>query len=113
MGILKAIGVRRHSIMGIFTIEGAVIGVTGALMGTVAGYLFADFINPIADFIGWLTGFQLFRSDIYYLDKIPVELSWVRISLTCAIAIILSIAAALYPAWQASRLDPVEALRYE
>ncbi|MCX6354248.1 MAG: lipoprotein-releasing ABC transporter permease subunit [Candidatus Aureabacteria bacterium] len=113
IGILKAIGVRRHSIMGIFTVEGAIIGVTGALMGTVAGYLFADFINPIADFIGWLTGFQLFRSDIYYLDKIPVELSWVRISLTGAIAIVLSIVAALYPAWQASRLDPVEALRYE
>jgi lipoprotein-releasing system permease protein len=60
-----------------------------------------------------LTGFQLFRSDIYFLDRIPVELSWVRISLTAAIAVALSVIAAIYPAWKASRLDPVEALRYE
>jgi len=113
IGILKAIGVRPRSIMSIFTMEGALIGVTGALIGVAVGYLFADSINPIADFIGWLTGFQLFKSDIYYLDRIPVELSWLRIALTAAIAIALSTAAALYPAWQASRLDPVEALRYE
>lgn len=113
IGILKAIGVRPRSIMRIFTLEGAIIGVTGSVIGSVAGYLFADFINPIADFIGWLTGFQLFRSDVYYLDRIPVELSWTRIWLTGAVAIALSIVAALYPSWQASRLDPVEALRYE
>jgi lipoprotein-releasing system permease protein len=113
IGILKAIGVRPRSIMSIFTMEGALIGVTGALIGVVAGYLFADSINQIADFIGWLTGFQLFKSDIYYLDRIPVELSWLRITLTAGIAIALSTAAALYPAWKASRLDPVEALRYE
>ena len=55
----------------------------------------------------------MFESDIYYLDRIPVELLWTRIILTAVIAVALSTVAALYPAWQASRLDPVEALRYE
>lgn len=113
IGILKAIGVRPRSIIRIFTMEGALIGVTGALIGVVAGYLFADFINPIADFISLLTGYTVFPPNIYYFDKIPVELSWLRIALTAVIAIALSTVAALYPAWQASRLDPVEALRYE
>lgn len=113
IGILKAIGVRRRSIMGIFTMEGAIIGVTGAGLGVVGGILFSENINSIADLIGWVTGFQPFQSDVYFLDKIPVELSWVRISLTAAIAIILSTAAALYPAWRAANIDPVEALRYE
>lgn len=113
IGILKAIGVRPLSIMTVFTAEGALIGATGALIGTAAGFLFAVNINPIADLIGWLTGFQLFRSDIYYLDRIPAELSWARIGWTAFIAFALSTLAALYPAWKASRLDPVEALRYE
>ncbi len=113
IGILKAIGVRPLSIMAIFTAEGAIIGTTGALIGTVAGWLFAEYINPIADLVGWLTGFQLFRSDIYYLDRIPADLSWTRIAMTAAVALALSTIAALYPAWKASRLDPVEALRYE
>lgn len=113
IGILKAIGVRPLSIMAIFTAEGAIIGSTGALLGTVAGLLFLEYINVIAASIDWLTGFNPFPSDIYYFDKIPVEFSWVRIALTAAIALALSTLAALYPAWKASRLDPVEALRYE
>lgn len=113
IGILKAIGVRPRSIMAIFTAEGAIIGLTGALIGTVTGWLFLEYINPIADFVGWLTGFQLFPASIYNLDRIPVELSWVRIAATAAIALALSTIAAVYPAWKASRLDPVEALRYE
>ena len=99
--------------MAIFTAEGAIIGATGALIGTVTGWLFLDHINLIADFVGWLTGFQLFPASIYNLDRIPVDLSWTRIAMTAAIALALSTIAALYPAWKASRLDPVEALRYE
>jgi lipoprotein-releasing system permease protein len=113
IGILKAIGVRRRNIMGIFTLEGAIIGVVGAAVGVAAGMLFAHFINQIADFIGWLTGFQLFRSDVYYLDRIPVDLSWPRTYMVAAVAVILSTLAALYPAWKAAGLNPVEALRYE
>ena len=113
IGILKAIGVRQRSIMSIFTMEGAIIGVTGAIIGVAAGILFADNINAIADCIGSLTGFQPFRRDIYFLDRIPVELSFARISITAAIAIILSTLAAIYPAWRAASVNPVEALRYE
>jgi lipoprotein-releasing system permease protein len=113
IGILKAIGVRPLSIMAIFTAEGAIIGAAGALIGTAAGLAFAENINPIADFIGWLTGFQLFPPSVYNLDRIPADLSWGRTALIASIALVLSTIAALYPAWKASRLDPVEALRYE
>ncbi len=113
IGILKAIGVRPLSIMAVFTAEGAIIGTIGALIGTAAGLLFLEYINAIAAAIDWLTGFNPFPSDIYYFDQIPVEFSWARIGWTGFIALALSTIGALYPAWKASRLDPVEALRYE
>ena len=113
IGILKAIGVRPLSIMAVFTVEGAIIGAIGALIGTAAGLLFLEHINSIATAIDWLTGFNPFPSDIYYFDQIPVEFSWARICWTGFIALALSTIGALYPAWKASRLDPVEALRYE
>lgn len=113
IGILKAIGSSSRSIMTIFTMEGLIIGLIGSAAGVVLGLLFAAHINQIADFIGELTGFQLFSSDIYYFDKIPADIYPSDVVVISLSAVIISVLAALYPAWQAARLNPVEALRYE
>jgi lipoprotein-releasing system permease protein len=79
----------------------------------VAGSLLAYNINPVAEFIGSLFGVDVFNSQIYYFDRIPMDvvpldIAWITLS-----AVVLSFLSTLYPAWSASRLDPVDALRYE
>lgn len=113
IGILKAIGSSSKSIMVIFTMEGLIIGVIGAGFGVLLGLLFAGNINSIADFVGDLTGFQLFSSDVYYFDRIPADIYLSDIVIISVCAVVISVFAALYPAWHAARLNPVEALRYE
>ena len=71
-------------------------------------------INAIEAFLHRLFGFSLFPSDIYYLDRIPVDKHpWPSVLVICVMAIAVSLAASAYPAWKAARMDPVEALRYE
>ncbi len=113
IGILKSIGAPSPSIMAIFVIDGLLVGGVGTLLGVIFGYALANSLDSVVNFMGRTFGIELFPSDIYYFDKIPVDTS---VSDTCwivASAIILCLVASLYPAWQASRLDPVEALRYE
>ncbi|MDP8247918.1 MAG: lipoprotein-releasing ABC transporter permease subunit [Candidatus Tritonobacter lacicola] len=113
IGILKALGCSSRSVMTIFTLEGFIIGVMGVIFGVLAGVWFAANINPIADFVGQVTGFQLFPSDVYYFDRIPADIFMKDVVVISLCAVAMSICAALYPSWKASRLKPVEALRYE
>ncbi|MBI5207919.1 MAG: lipoprotein-releasing ABC transporter permease subunit [Candidatus Firestonebacteria bacterium] len=105
IGILKAIGATQKSIANIFLLEGFIIGVIGTAIGTIGGVL-----------LSWaLDKYQFIKlpGDVYYIDTLPVEMRFLDILLIGIAAITISSLAALYPAWQASRLDPVEALRYE
>jgi len=113
IGILKALGATRLNIAKIYMSKGLVIGLIGSSMGLVFGVSITKNINLIAGFISKLTGFELFSREIYYLDKIPVSMNYSEIWLIIFFAIGLSFLAALYPAWHASRLNPIEALRYE
>lgn len=113
IGILSSIGATTRSIVAIFLLEGATIGVVGTFLGTTGGLLLARSLNPIANFITRLTGFEIFPKDIYYFDKIPTNINLTDVVLIVFCAIAISLLASFYPAWQASRLDPVEALRYE
>ena len=113
IAILKSMGATGASIMKIFVLEGLIIGVIGTLFGVVSGLLVALNLEPIIDVIQKITGQNFFSKDIYYLDHFPslvVESDVVLISVT---AILISFLATLYPAWQASRMLPAEALRYE
>lgn len=114
IGILKSIGGSVRGIMAIFLLNGLLIGMLGAGLGTLGGMLITRNINEIEALLARLTGFSLFPADIYYLDKVPIDKDpfWSTLAIA-ATAVTVSFLASAYPAWKASRMDPVEALRYE
>jgi lipoprotein-releasing system permease protein len=113
IGILRTMGASQGAVMRVFLITGASIGVIGTIGGCILGILFCWRIDEIRQFVAWLTNTRLFDAEIYYLTKLPADLNWNTTAAIVAMALVLSVLATLYPSWRASRLDPVEALRYE
>ena len=114
IGILKSMGATRMSVMLIFALEGLVIGAAGIIVGIVGGLLIAYNVNPIANWVADITGSErLFSGEIFYLDKIPVNIDSGQIVVIALIAMGLCVLASVYPAFRAARLNPVEVLRYE
>ena len=112
IAILRTMGVSQGSIMRVFLIAGAAIGVVGTLAGFFVGVLICVNIDQIRQFLSWLTGTELFPAKLYFLSKLPAEIDFGETSAVLIMALTLSFLATLYPSWRAARLDPVEALRY-
>jgi lipoprotein-releasing system permease protein len=113
IGILRTMGATKGAIMRVFLITGASIGVVGTLAGAVLGIVFCWKIDEVRQFVAWLTNTRLFDPEIYYLTRLPADINPQTTAVIVGMALILSVLATLYPSWRASRLDPVEALRYE
>ncbi|MGB3022639.1 MAG: lipoprotein-releasing ABC transporter permease subunit [Methyloceanibacter sp.] len=113
IAILRTMGATRGAVMRIFFITGASIGVVGTLAGLLLGVLVCANIERLREFIGWITDTELFSPELYYLSQLPAEMDIGETATVVVMALILAILATLYPSWRASRLDPVEALRYE
>jgi len=113
IAILKSMGASRTSIMKIFSYQGLVIGVTGTLVGCIGGFTVVPNLNEIVGFIENIFGITAFPSDVYYLDKLPSEIQYLDSFLIVVFSIAICFLASLYPAWRASRLNPVDGLRYE
>jgi lipoprotein-releasing system permease protein len=112
IAILRTVGASRGSIMRVFLIAGAAIGVVGTLTGLLVGMLVCVNIESIRQFLSWLTNTELFPPKLYFLSKLPAEIDFGETAAVVLLALTLSFLATLYPSWRAARLDPVEAFRY-
>jgi lipoprotein-releasing system permease protein len=113
IAILRTLGARPGSIMKIFIVQGAFIGVFGTVLGVAGGVLLAFNLETVVPFIERLAGMDLFPADVYYINELPSKLVWSDVGIIGGISLLISLVATLYPSWRASRINPAEALRYE
>ncbi|MDC8756582.1 lipoprotein-releasing ABC transporter permease subunit [Janthinobacterium fluminis] len=113
IAILRTLGASPASVMKIFMIQGALVGILGTVLGVAGGVLVALNIHIIVPFIEQLLGVQFLSKDIYFISTVPSDLRWADVSKIGVLAVILAFLATLYPSWWAARVKPAEALRYE
>ena len=113
IAILRTVGASQMSMLRIFFISGAAIGIAGTITGLVLGLLFCLNIGAIQHFLEWLFQVQLFNADVYMLDSIPAEVDAMDVIWVTLWSVFMSCVASLLPSWRAAKMDPVEALRYE
>lgn len=113
IAILRTIGASPASIMAVFLVQGAVIGIIGTLIGTVGGVTLALNIKTIVPFIEQLFHVNFLPKSVYYISELPSELKWSDVITVTSVSLIMSFLATIYPAWRASKTQPAEALRYE
>ena len=113
IAVLRTMGATKNNIMKIFFMAGAAIGVVGTTAGLTLGLLFCHYIETIRRVLQSLTGTELFSEEIYFLSHLPAIINPCEVVMVTCMSLILSFGATIYPAYRASKLDPVEALRYE
>ena len=110
IAILLTMGLSSSNIIQTFVLLGWLNGVIGSLMGAVAGVLLAYYIEPIFAFVTTVIGHSLLDANIYFINYIPSLLQWQDVALTLSVALLMSLIATLYPAWQASKVQPAAVL---
>ncbi len=113
IAILKSMGARRKSIMKIFMVEGMIIGFLGTTFGCLLGLLVALNLETIVGFIENLFHFKIIDSSVYYIDKLPSSVKSMDVTLVAMISFFISLLSTIFPSYKASKLDPVETIRYE
>ena len=113
IAILKSMGATGGSILKIFLIKGLVVGLAGTGMGAVGGLAITFNLDPIVAFLERLFGVRAFPAEVYFLDRLPHQVNPRDLAAILLCSLAIAFLATLYPALQASRLDPVEAMRYE
>ncbi len=113
IAILRTIGASSRSIMKIFLVQGATIGVFGVVLGVIAGVLLALNVERIVSWLEEMLGFEAIDSDLYYISRLPSDVQVGDVTLIATVAFVITVLFALLPAARAARTQPAEALRYE
>ncbi len=113
IAILRTMGATRHQILGIFIIQGAVIGVVGVVIGVIVGIIFSVAVSDGVTWLEHFIGYQFLKTDVYPIDHLPSDIRGVDVIIVALIALFLSIFATIIPALQASKMEPAKVLRYE
>ncbi len=113
IAIMRTLGVSPKSIMGIFIVQGTVIGLVGTLLGALGGVLLASNLEALVRVVEKIRGIKFLSPDIYPISDFPSDVVYSEVITICVIAFIITVLATIYPAWKASKTQPAEALRYE
>ncbi|MGH1537941.1 MAG: lipoprotein-releasing ABC transporter permease subunit [Gammaproteobacteria bacterium] len=113
IAIMRTLGVSPKSIMGIFVVQGTVIGLVGTLLGALGGVLLSSNLEGIVRVVEKIRGAKFLSPDVYPISDFPSDIIPSEVAAICIIAFIITVLATIYPAWKASRTQPAEALRYE
>jgi lipoprotein-releasing system permease protein len=113
IAILRTLGASPGGILQIFMVQGALIGIIGTLIGVCGGTLLALNIDVVVPALERLFSVQFLSKDVYYISDLPSDLQSADVIVICAVSLVISFLATLYPSWRASRVNPAEALRYE
>ena len=113
IAILRTLGAAPSSVMAIFMIQGALIGIIGTLIGVVGGVLLALNVETVVPAIERTLHIQFLDKSVYYISDLPSDLQSADVITIASIALVLALVATLYPSFRASRVNPAEALRYE
>ena len=113
IAILRTLGAEPRSIMKIFMVQGAVIGIFGTALGLIGGISLALNVDVVVPFIENVFGFKFLAKDVYYISELPSDLQTSDVVLTGAVSLVLCLLATIYPSYRAARINPAEALRYE
>lgn len=113
IAVLRTLGASPGSVMAIFLVQGTLIGIFGTALGTVGGVALALNVETLVPLIEQMLGRQFLDPSVYYISTLPSSLQWTDVAKIAGMSLLLSIAATVYPAWCAAKVQPAEALRYE